>query len=143
MTSLTNIRTTIKRAGLVLAGAVAVAGIASSALAATAAKVHHAGSCTARGQYATCVASGTAYSPATIRVHVRSSHRGQPVYVSWTDVCTKGLGAGSRSGSYHAKTISNRKIRHPYKRPDSCTVSAGAQLTGGGSFIKVWITYTR
>jgi len=133
----------IKRAGLILAGVVAVAGIASSASAAPAAKTHHAGSCTAHGQYATCVAAGTANRPINIYVHVRSSQRGQPVYVAWTDVCSKGLGAGTRSGSYNAKTVSTRRMGHPYKHPDSCTVSAAAQLTGAGHFIKVWITYTR
>lgn len=141
-TNRAKVRAIIKRAGLVLAGVVAAASIASSASAAPTAKVHHAGACTARGQYATCVASGTAYHPVTIEVHVRSSHRGQHVSVTWSDVCTKGDGAGSRSGSYNAKTVSNRKISHPYKRPDNCSIAAEGQLNGS-SFIKVWITYTR
>jgi hypothetical protein len=136
------IRMTIRRAVLILAGVVAVAGIASSASATATAKVHHAGSCTARGQYATCVASGNANHPVTIEVHVRSSHRGQRVSVTWSDVCSKGTGVGMRNGSYTAKTVSTRKIKHPYKRPDSCSVVAEGQLHGG-SFIKVWITYTR
>jgi hypothetical protein len=133
---------TIKRAGLVLAGVVALAGTASSASATAAPKVHYAGSCTARGQFATCVASGNAVRPATIYVHVRSSHRGQRVSVTWSDVCSKGFGAGERSGSYSARTVSTRKIKHPYRHPDSCSVAAEGQLNGA-SFIKVWITYTR
>jgi hypothetical protein len=147
MPYLANMRIIIGRTALVGASAVALAGIVSSGSASAAvrvnhAKVFHAGHCTARGEYATCVAGGTANSPVTIRVHVRSSHKGQHVYVAWSDVCTKGDGAGSRSGSYNAKTVSNHKIGHPYERPDSCIVSADAQLNGG-SFIKVWITYTR
>jgi len=107
---------------------------------ASAARVYHAGSCHADGEYAVCVASGTAYDPTTIHIHVKSSHKGQHVYVAWSVVCVKGTGAGSRSGQYHATTVSNRKISHPYSRPDNCIVAATAQLNGG-SYIRVWITY--
>ncbi|HEY1617251.1 MAG TPA: hypothetical protein VGG25_06510 [Streptosporangiaceae bacterium] len=126
-------------AALAAASATALLMLTGTSSAATA-KVHHAGSCHARGEYATCVASGTAYDPTTIHVHVKSSHRGQHVYVAWSVVCTKGTGAGTRSGHYHATTISNRKISHPYRRPDNCTVAASAQLNGG-SYIRIWITY--
>jgi hypothetical protein len=56
----------IKRAGLILAGVVAVAGIADSASAAQAVKIYHVGSCTAHGQFATRVASGNAVRPVKI-----------------------------------------------------------------------------
>jgi hypothetical protein len=106
-----------------------------------AAKVHHAGSCRAQGDFAICVAGGTAYNPTTIHVHVSASPN-QKVLVSWDLVCAKGFGAGSRSGQFHARTLVNRKISHPYAHPDNCTVSAGAQLSHGGH-LHVWITYWR
>jgi hypothetical protein len=98
--------------------------------------------CTARGRYAICDASGTTRSnPHSIRVHVKSSHPGEQVYVSWDVTCAKGYGAGSRTGSKMAITTLNKKIKHPYKHPDNCIVSAGAQLQNGGSWVEVYITY--
>jgi len=102
----------------------------------------HAGSCTASGAFATCVASGTAWRPHRIRVHVSASPN-QQVFVAWNDVCVRGTGAGSRSGSFTATTPVNRVIRHPYLHPRNCTVAADAQLQQGGNSIRVWITYRR
>jgi hypothetical protein len=110
---------------------------------ASTARVYDAGSCTAEGQFATCVASGTAYNPLTIRVHVSAPRNGLPIFVSWSAVCAKGDGAGSSSGQYNAVTGSNRPIRHPYARPDYCIVAADAQLTQQGIHIRVWITYRK
>lgn len=116
--------------------------LAAPAFASTA-RIYNAGSCRAEGQYATCVASGTAYNPTTINVHVSAPRAGLPVYVAWSTVCAKGDGAGTSSGQYKAVTGSNRKIRHPYTRPDYCIVAADAQLTRGGIHIHVWITYRK
>ena len=110
---------------------------------ASTARIYHAGSCSAEGQYATCVASGTAYNPTVIRVHVSAPRTGLPIFVAWSVVCAKGDGAGSRSGQYQTVTDSNRKIKHPYARPDSCIVAADAQLTKDGIHIRVWITYRK
>lgn len=107
-----------------------------------AARIHHAGSCTARGDFATCVASGNSTRPFRIRVHVHA-RPDQHVTVAWTDTCSKGLGAGSRSGSFRAVTPVNRLIRHPYAHPDSCIISSDAQLQDGGHWIHVNNTYTR
>jgi hypothetical protein len=115
---------------------------AASASSVPAAVVHHAGSCTARGDFATCDASGTARRPHRIRVHVHARPN-QHVLVSWTDTCSRGSGAGSRSGQFTAFTPVNRIIRHPYTHPDSCIVAAGAQLNDGGHWIHVNITYRR
>lgn len=117
------------------AGASVTPAIASSA-------VYHAGSCTASGDFATCVASGSAWHPRRIRVHVHASPD-QHVFVAWDMVCTKGTGAGSRSGSFTAFTPVNRIIRHPYFHPRSCDIAASGQLQDGGNWIKVNITYRR
>jgi hypothetical protein len=103
---------------------------------------HHAGSCTASGQYAICVASGNATRPHRIRVHVHAAPN-QHVLVSWETVCSRGLGAGSRSGQFTAWTPVNRIIRHPYTHPDSCTIASDAQLQDGGHWIAVRNTYRR
>jgi hypothetical protein len=104
-------------------------------------RVYHAGSCTAEGDYAVCVASGTATRPRYIYVHVASSPA-QQVQVYWDVVCSKGDGAGSKSGSFTATAPVRRLIRHPYSKPDSCDVAADAQLEDGG-YLHVWITYRR
>jgi hypothetical protein len=110
---------------------------------ASTARVYNAGSCSAEGQYATCVASGTAYNPATINVHVSAPRTGLPIFVAWSDVCAKGDGAGTASGHFRTVTDSDRTIRHPYARPDNCAVAADAQLTSDGIHIRVWITYRK
>lgn len=109
--------------------------------AATAAKAHRAGSCTAEGDFATCVAGGNASSPRLIYIHASSSP-GQSVQVFWNDVCGEGTGAGSKSGQFTARTPARRLIRHPYSLPSSCSVAASASLADGGH-LKVWISYRR
>jgi hypothetical protein len=121
--------------GLLTAGALA----AGTAVAGAATRI---GSCTAQGDFATCVASGTADGPATLTVTVTSSPD-QQVYVAWSDVCAEGTGAGSSSGSFTAQTPVSRNISHPYSRPDSCTVSADAQLQAGGNTITVSLSYSK
>jgi hypothetical protein len=64
------------------------------------------------------------------------------VSVSWDLVCSKGTGAGGRSGSFTATTPVQKRLPHPYRYPDSCDIAVDAQLSGGGS-IHVWTTYYR
>jgi hypothetical protein len=130
--------------GSVVAG-VALVGLGLfgvAALASVHTRAHRFASCHASGDYATCVAAGTAKRPLVIRVHVSASPR-QPVYVAWSDTCSKGFGAGSKSGHFTTTTPIHRKIRHPYRRPDSCIVSADGQLQNGGNHIHIWLTATR
>jgi hypothetical protein len=133
----------IKRVSAVVAASAASLLMLASPGSASTVRVYHAGSCTAEGQFATCVASGTAYNPTTINVHVNAPRTGLPIFVAWSVVCAKGDGAGSSSGQASAVTDFNRTIRHPYARPDFCTVAADAQLTGPGIHIRVWITYRK
>jgi hypothetical protein len=89
-----------------------------------------AGSCTARGQYATCVASGNASHPSGIYVHVNTGVN-QRITVQWSVVCWKGTGAGSRSGQFTVYTPATHKISHPYYHPAGCSVASDAQIHKG------------
>lgn len=128
--------------------AIPVAGVIVALAGATAAQAstwYGAGSCTAWGQYATCVAGGNAYRPYTIRVRVET-HRSQWLRVYWTDVCSKGSGAGSKSGSFSIwapawKTVGHN-ISHPYAYPDNCTVASDAQIHRG-NYLHIHNSYTR
>lgn len=104
-------------------------------------KYYFVSSCTSSGDFATCVEAGDATKPVTIQVHVTASPN-QSVSVAWDDVCSLGLSAASSSGQFTARTPIVRTIHHPFTHPDSCTISADAQLSGSGS-LKVWTTYTR
>ena len=117
-------------AGLGLAGFTALPAVAAPASTRTI------GTCSAQGDYATCVASGTTNYPRTrtLTVTVTSTPR-QTVSVYWDMVCSQGLGAGSRSGSFTARTPVTRTIPHPYRQPNQCIVSADAQLQAGGNSI--------
>ena len=119
-------------AGLALAGFSAPAAVAGPASTGTI------GTCSARGNYATCVAGGTAHYPRTrtLTVTVTSSPR-QTVSVYWDTVCSQGFGAGSRSGRFNARTPVTRTIPHPYRQPHQCIVSAAAQLQARGNSIHV------
>jgi len=131
----------INRAVLTTAAGAGLLIAAGPASAATAATAHRVASCTAEGDYAICDAAGNATAPRDIYVHVTSSPD-QSALVTWDVVCSKGDGAGSASGQFTATTPVRRIIRHPYTRPDSCTVAAGAQLNRRGH-LKVWISYRR
>jgi hypothetical protein len=114
----------------------------SAAGATTAATAYRAGSCTAQGEYADCVADGNATDPVKIYVHV-TSDPDQQVSAYWDMVCTKGDGAGSSSGQFTANTPTRHLIHHPYKHPDSCSIGVSAGLNNGGGHLKVWISYRR
>jgi hypothetical protein len=129
------------RAALTVPAAAGLLVAAGTASAATAAKAYRAGSCTAAGDYAICDATGTAGRPAQIYVHVTSSPD-QKVLVSWDMTCAQGDGAGGKSGQFTARTVVRRLLPHPYARPGSCIVAAGAQLNTGG-YLHVWISYRR
>jgi hypothetical protein len=117
-------------AALVLAAVPASASVAGH--------VHRVGSCTAPGDYAVCTAGGTINHPRSIHIHVWASPS-QSVSGSWSMTCGKGLGAGSTSGNFNGTTTVRRDVRMPYRRPDTCSIAATAQLNGGGK-IHVWIT---
>ena len=123
-----------------LTGLLAAGAIAASATAAYANTTF--ASCSAQGDFATCVAGGTAPHPITITVNVSASPD-QQVSVAWDAVCAQGSGAGSSSGSFTAQAPVSRVISHPYYHPDSCTVSADAQLQNGGNSVHVSLSYSQ
>lgn len=92
---------------------------------------------TAHGDYAVAVAAGNADHPQGIKVRIKSRPH-QKVSGSWDVVCSRGFGAGTKTGSFSGYTNLTRTLRMPYAHPDSCTASVSAQLTGGG-FLKVMI----
>lgn len=118
------------------AAAVAVLGIAPAS-ASPAAHTRQLGSCRARGDFAICDASGSVNHPLSLVVHVSASPN-QHISGAWDVVCGKGTGAGSKSGSFSGRTPFKRTLKMPYRRPDSCTVSADAQL-GRGGWVHVWL----
>jgi hypothetical protein len=93
---------------------------------------------TARGDYAVATASGTVDNPRRLWVKVKARPN-QRVDVYWLTVCSKGYGAGSKDGDFSGLTPLRKRIGMPYRRPDSCTVSASAQLSGRGRKIIVII----
>jgi hypothetical protein len=124
----------------VLPAALVAIGI-GSAQAATA-PLHYAGACTAHGQFATCVAGGTDTRPATLYVTART-HNHQRLTVFWDVVCSKGLSAGSKSGQFTARSpIVLHVLKHPYRHPDSCIVSADAQISTG-NYLHIQLSYRR
>jgi len=108
--------------------------------ASAAAGPYHAGWCDASGDFAVCVAGGTAYDPSIINVHVWATPN-QKVDVFWDMVCSKGYGAGSSSGHFSGVTPLSHRIPHPYAQPDNCSVAASAELDNGGHYILVKIMY--
>lgn len=124
--------------------AIPVAGVLVAITGATAAQAstwHGAGTCTAQGQYATCVASGNAYRPSGIAIYVDTGVH-QSITVYWTVVCTKGTGAGSRSGHFTFYTPRTHYISHPYYHPAGCTVAADAQISKG-NYLRIHNQYHR
>jgi hypothetical protein len=127
--------TTVAMTGLLTAGAIAASTAAASASTTFA-------SCSAQGDYAICDAVGTATSPVTLTVTVTASPD-QAVFVAWSTTCSEGLSAGGSSGSFTAQTPVTRTISHPYHQPDSCIVSADAQLQAGGNSVHLSLSYSQ
>lgn len=101
-------------------------------------RVVRVGHCSARGDFATCVASGSVNKPMVIYASVYASPN-QHVSGAWSMTCSKGTGAGSKSGTMSGTTPLRHRLRMPYAHPDSCSVAADAQLSNRGT-INVTIT---
>lgn len=85
----------------------------------------------ARGDYAIAVASGSVRNPRKVFVIIRSKPW-QGVSAAWSMTCSKGSGAGSKSGNFGGRTPIKHKLRRPYARPDYCSVAVSAQLKDSG-----------
>jgi hypothetical protein len=85
----------------------------------------------ASGDYAIALAGGRAAKPTAMYLRVLARPN-QGVSANWTMVCSKGLGAGSKSGGFKARTPVTRRLRMPMTRPSSCILSGSAQLNRSG-----------
>jgi hypothetical protein len=120
-------RACVTLASLAVAGGTMLAGMTAASAAPAAS-----GTCSAQGGYAVCDAVTTFTKPVSLSIAVSASPS-QQVSVYWDVTCTYGDGAGSSSGNFTATAPVTRAISHPYSRPDSCDVSADAQLSGSGN----------
>jgi hypothetical protein len=89
---------------------------------------------TASGDYAIAIAAGSATRPHVVEVKITASPN-QRVSGAYTIVCSKGFGAGSKSGQFAGRTPMVRKMRFPMRNPDDCTASASGQLDGSGRIV--------
>jgi hypothetical protein len=85
----------------------------------------------ASGDFAIAFASGRAVKPTALYMRVLGRPN-QGVNANWTMVCSKGTGAGSKSGRFSVTTPVTRRLRMPMTRPSDCVVSGGAQLRRSG-----------
>jgi hypothetical protein len=109
-----------------------VALAAALTLAATAvAKDRVLGQTSASGDFAMALANGTATNPHVILVRVVSAPR-QAVSGHWMLVCGRGMGGGSRTGSFKGVAPLTRPLRLPMVRAELCTVAASAKLSHSG-----------
>jgi hypothetical protein len=99
------------------------------------ADIRRIGQCRSSGDFAICVASGSVDDPARLWVKV-IARPSQRVNGSWSVVCSRGTGAGSRSGDYAGVTPLKKPVRMNFADPDQCSLSSAAQLSDGG-FVRV------
>ena len=113
-----------------VAALVAALVVVTSPLAATE-KLRVIGRATISGDFATTIANGRAPRPATLAVRVLASPN-QLVDGNWNMVCSKGVGAITKSGTFAGRTPLTRSMRFRMARPDDCTVAALASLKASG-----------
>jgi hypothetical protein len=88
----------------------------------------------ASGDFAVAVASGTAKKPRTIHVQVRT-RPAQGFDANWSVTCSRGTGAGSKSGRFSGSGSRAKRIRLPMRRANTCYVGASAQLDDSGRIV--------
>jgi hypothetical protein len=101
------------------------------------------GFCWARGDFATCSASGNINKPLQVSVGIFTLPENLSVTVFWETVCSEGSGAGSKSGQFTRNTPKIWIIQLPYSRPDSCTVAAAASVNGNSTRLRVYLYATQ
>lgn len=101
------------------------------------------GFCWARGDFATCSASGSINKPLQVSVGIFTLPENLSVTVYWSTVCSEGSGAGSRSGHFTRNTPKIWILQLPYSRPDSCDVAASAGVNGNSTRLRVYLYATQ
>ena len=119
-----------------LIGSVLTLLLVATAASEASADIRRIGRCRARGDFAICVADGSVDNPSRMWVKVKALPN-QSVSGSWTVVCSRGSGAGSRDGNFSGQTPLKRRIRMPYTNPDNCSVGASGQLSHGGRIVVI------
>lgn len=115
-------------AALAAAGPALAAGAHAPAIAA----------CRASGAQASCTVTATIRHPGIIRAHA-TARPAQHVTVTWSMTCTSGKASQSAMGSFTAKTPVSRILRHPFRHPASCKVTATTRLAKTGH-LHAWLT---
>ena len=88
----------------------------------------------ARGDFAIANAAGSARNVDSLYVKVQSKPH-QRVDGAYAVTCSKGTGAGSKSGNIRGQTTLKKKLKMPYDQADDCVASASAQLADGGKVV--------
>ena len=137
-----NTHSFLKRTRLALTAAAMGGGLVlAAALPASATTYYPAGSCSSKGEFAACSASGTGTDPYAFYVHYATWPR-QSLTVYWAITCSKGASTASNSGHFSASGKGWRWVRHPLAKPDSCAIDATGGLNGTG-WIHIWNIYDR
>lgn len=92
--------------------------------------------CHGGGDFATAIADGHVNNPTAIWATIKARPN-QKADGNWSMVCSRGSGAGTKSGDYSGTTPFTRKLKMPYAHPDDCTVSALGGLSDGGKIIVI------
>lgn len=94
--------------------------------------------CRASGAQATCTTTATIRHPGVIRAHA-IARPAQHVTVTWWMTCKSGKSSRSAMGSFTAKTPVSKILRHPFRHPASCKVTATTKLARKGH-LHAWLT---
>jgi hypothetical protein len=92
----------------------------------------------ASGDFAIVLADATIREPTLVGVRVLARPN-QRVSAGWTVLCSKGLGAGSKSAQVSGRSPLTRTVRLPMSGADDCTIAVTGQLMGGGGRVTVQI----
>jgi hypothetical protein len=117
--------------GLTLIGANAGGNDVNKAFASSTKAPRVVGSARTSGDFATAIASATVNRPTGLSLRIIAKPR-QRVDGTWTLVCSKGMGAGSKSGTVAGRSTLTRPMRFPMSRPDSYTAAGSGSLSGSG-----------
>jgi len=78
--------------------------------------------------------SGLGTALHVIYVHVYATPN-QHISGAWSTTCSKGTGAGGKSGTMSGTTPLRHTLKMAYTHPDSCIAAADAQLSGSGHLV--------
>jgi hypothetical protein len=95
---------------------------------------------TANGSYSIASLTVTVENPGALWIRVKARPN-QSVTANWDIFCQSGDEFTSRGSSTEGRTPLLRRIHIPQRFPDSCDISALAQLGGSGSITLIFLAY--